>query len=219
MTPNKPTPNPPNVRSVPSPAAHTSGEPAEQQPAAEWRSARWLVAPSRRLLASLLVGSLAMNVGLLLVRTGAQQAASPARPSEIPLGTFRYVAAPSKLGESEEATISSAEFSLYVTFGEPAGEDSAELISARQFRVRQAVEQLLRQAHSGDFHDPALSALKRQLREHINAVLGARAVAEVVITDLKIDYRQPSAGSPTRQAPVPQRTGVPWKEYAEDHTP
>jgi hypothetical protein len=189
--------------------AQSAAEPAERQPAAQSRPARWLAAPSRRLLASLLVGSLAMNVGLLLVRSGSHQTARPVHASEIPLGAFRYVAAPGKLGDAEEATISAAEFSLYVTLAEPAGESGAELIAARRFRVQQAVEQLLRQAHGGDFQDPSLGGLKRQLREHINAVLGARAVAEVVITDLKIDYRQPSPGHPAKEAPAPQRTGVP----------
>jgi len=219
MALNKPTPGSPTVRSATSPAGLAADKPDQQHQEPQSRPARWRVAPSRRLLASLLVGSLVMNVGLLLIRPTAPQAHSAVNVPEIPLGTFRYVAGPSKLGQPDEPTVSSAEFSLYVTLAESGADGGAELIAARRFRVQQAVEQLLRQAHSGDFQDPSLSTLKRQMREHINAVLGARAVAEVVLTDLKLDYRQPSPGRRASQTPTAERNGVPWKEPSEPPGP
>ena len=219
MALNKPIPGSPTVRNAASPAGLVADQSDQQQPEQHSRPARWLVPPSRRLLASLLVGSLVMNVGLLLIRPTTSQTPRSVDVPEIPLGTFRYVAGPSKLGQPDEPTVSSAEFSLYVTLAESAADGGAELIAARRFRVQQAVEQLLRQAHGGDFQDPSLSTLKRQIREHINAVLGARAVAEVVLTDLKLQYRQPSPGQRASQTPTAERSGVPWKEPNEATSP
>jgi len=219
MAINRPTPGSPTVRSVTSPAGLAADKADQQHQEPQSRPARWLVTPSRRLLASLLVGSLVMNVGLLLIRPTAPQPRSAVNVPEIPLGTFRYVAGPSKLGQTDEPTVTSAEFSLYVTLADSAADGGVELIAARRFRVQQAVEQLLRQAHSGDFQDPSLSALKRQIREHINAVLGARAVAEVVLTDLKLEYRHPSPGRQASQTSTAERNGVPWKEPDEPPRP
>lgn len=159
MAINRPTPGSPTVRSVTSPAGLAADKADQQHQEPQSRPARWLVTPSRRLLASLLVGSLVMNVGLLLIRPTAPQPRSAVNVPEIPLGTFRYVAGPSKLGQTDEPTVTSAEFSLYVTLADSAADGGVELIAARRFRVQQAVEQLLRQAHSGDFQDPSLLSL------------------------------------------------------------
>jgi len=56
----------------------------------------------------------------------------------------------------------------------------------RKFKVQQEVEQLLREAAAGDFDDPKLAELKRQLQETINQVAGKRVIKEVIITDLSI---------------------------------
>jgi hypothetical protein len=60
-------------------------------------------------------------------------------------------------------------------------------LAANKFRVQQDIEELLRQAGGEDFVDPLLTELKRQLQEQINATIGMRAIAQVIITDLSID--------------------------------
>ena len=66
-------------------------------------------------------------------------------------------------------------------------------------------EELLRRAHGGDFEDPGLQELKRQLQERINQALGIRAVADVIVTDLRLRRSPrtgPSAASTAQSAPL-----------------
>lgn len=216
---NKPLSGSPTGRTGSEPTAQPTDKADQPHPAPQWRPLGWLAAPSRRLLASLLVGSLVMNVGLLVMRPVAVQVGSPAPPSEISLGTFRYAAGPSKLGSVDEHPVSAAEFCLYITLSDPSGEAGAQLLAARRFRVQQAVEQLLRQAHGGDFQDPSLAVLKRQIREHINAVVGAKAVAEVIITNLRVDYRQQPPARQVGPPPTADANGQPWNEPHQPPVP
>jgi len=77
-------------------------------------------------------------------------------------------------------------------------------LDACRFRVQQNVEELLRRAHGGDFDDPGLGELKRQLQERINERSG-RAIAEVIVTDLKLQHNGQDAGLVTGTA-----ESVPW---------
>lgn len=121
---------------------------------------------------------------------------------EIGLGEFRFEADPSEAGR-----IASAEFTLHIALLEQVDQPARQRIQARNFRVQQDVEQLLRKAHSGDFDDPTLAGLKRQLQEQINETLGIRAIADVIVTDLELDFAAQHPDSNSGKA-----RSAPWTE-------
>ncbi|MGA2063511.1 MAG: flagellar basal body-associated FliL family protein [Thermoguttaceae bacterium] len=102
-------------------------------------------------------------------------------PAEIDLGMFRFEADKAEGGQTLHA-----EFALHVALQEAAERVARPRLSARKFRVQQDIEELLRKAHPGDFDDPGLQELKRQLLEQIDQTLGVRAVADVIVTGLKL---------------------------------
>jgi flagellar basal body-associated protein FliL len=102
---------------------------------------------------------------------------------EVSLGLFRFEA-----GQNEIGRITRADFSLHIALLEQVDRAARGRLEAYRFRVQQGVEQLLRRAHGGDFEDPSLGELKRQLQEQINETLGMRAIADVIITDLKLQH-------------------------------
>jgi flagellar basal body-associated protein FliL len=53
-------------------------------------------------------------------------------------------------------------------------------------RVRQAIERIARSASLEELNDPALSVLKRLIREDVNKILNRSFVSEVVITDFRM---------------------------------
>ncbi|NLX99744.1 MAG: flagellar basal body-associated FliL family protein [Rhodopirellula sp.] len=139
---------------------------------------RWL--SDRRLLLVLLGGSILLNAALLaccLAQRSGERASAPA--AELPLGDYRFAAR--KAGESN---ISGADFSLHIALLNGVDPATHQRVVSRQHRIEQAVEELLRRAHGGDFEDPALGDLKRQLQERINGILEMKAISEVVITGL-----------------------------------
>ena len=123
--------------------------------------------------------------------------------TEVSLGTFHF--------KSEDAAgggVSSAEFGLHIALLEQVDSAARRQLETHQFRVQQDIEELLRQAQSGDFKDPNLGELKRQLQEQINATLKMRAIADVIITDLKLKLSDKTADTPgTETAEL-----VPWVE-------
>jgi flagellar basal body-associated protein FliL len=104
----------------------------------------------------------------------------PVNP-EVDLGTFHFEADKSEGGRTVHAN-----FSLHVALLEPVVPATRDALLVHKYRVQQAVEELLRQAHGGDFEDTALRDLKRQIQEQINQTLGARLIAAVILTDLKL---------------------------------
>ncbi len=115
---------------------------------------------------------------------GPSAAARAAAATEIDLGTFQF-----KAEQHETGQIGAAEFNLHISLLDQLRPAAGMKLAMHEFRVQQDIEELLRQAHGGDFDDPTLSELKRQLQERINETLGLRAIADVIITDLKLDYR------------------------------
>ena len=105
-----------------------------------------------------------------------------ATSAEVSLGNFHFEA-----DKAEGGRIAKAEFSLHVALLEPVDPLVKQRLASRKYHVQQEVEELLRKAHSGDFEDPGLQELKRQLLEQINQALNLRAVAEIIITDLKLN--------------------------------
>jgi flagellar basal body-associated protein FliL len=118
-----------------------------------------------------------------------RQRPEPAPSAEVSLGNFHFQA-----DKVERGATARADFSLHVALLEPVDPLARQRLAARKYHIQQDVEELLRKAHSGDFDDPGLQELKRQLHEQINQALGTRAVAEIIITDLKLQRSgQPSA--------------------------
>jgi flagellar basal body-associated protein FliL len=155
----------------------------------------------RRLLTgkwlAIIVGvSIAIHGVGFLCYQGSRKARPEAPAAEVSLGVFQF--ADQKV---EDGRIAAAEFSLYVTLLEHADRAARDLLTSRRFRVQQDVEQLLRQAHSRDFEDPALGELKRQLREQINESLGIRGISDVIVTNLKFGYGKPGTPPSAETAP------------------
>ena len=112
---------------------------------------------------------------------------------EITLGQFQFTA-----DKSEESPVAKAGFRLHISLLKDIDAIARRRLEARRFTVQQNIEELLRQAHGGDFADPTLIELKRQLQEKINDTLSLRAIGEVIITDLSVE---PAKKRPTPQPP------------------
>jgi flagellar basal body-associated protein FliL len=162
-------------------AAEPAGVEAPAAPAkvafyARFLTAKWLL---------IVVGvSVVLHVaGLAYVRVRLH--AEPPAAGEIGLGTFHFEG-----DRNEGGSVCKADFALHISLLEPLDPAAQQRLAARKYHVQQDVEELLRKAHSGDFEDPGLSDLKRQVHEQINQTLGLRAVSEVIITDLKLQHGQ-----------------------------
>ena len=141
------------------------------------------------------------GVGLACYKLGrAQGTANPS--AEIDLGEYYFSA-----NSGEDGPTNSAEFRLHIALLEQVAGPALQRLRQRQYRVQQDVEQLLRRAHGGDFEDPILGELKRQLQEQINDTLGMRAIADVIITDLKLEN-----GARPRSPVADTGDSVPWTE-------
>ena len=152
---------------------------------------------------ALIVSIVANLAGVFYFRALANNA-SPVAAYEIPLGTYRFVA-----DEHEPGQVTEAEFALYIELVRQADRPARRMLEARRQKVRQNVEELLRTAHGGDFNDPALCELKSQLQKRINETLEIRAVADVIVTELKMQRAEPPRV--TVQETV---ESVPWVEPA-----
>lgn len=123
---------------------------------------------------------------------------------EISLGTFHFEAEAEGAGQ-----IAAAEFALHIALLDQVDIQAQQRIEARKYRVQQDIEELLRQAHSGDFEDPTLGELKRALQAQVNQTLDMRAIADVIITDLQLKHRPRQPVDPATEtadlAPTP-----PW---------
>jgi flagellar basal body-associated protein FliL len=120
---------------------------------------------------------------------------------EVSLGVFSFHADPGELG-----SLADAQFSLHIALLDHVDQLARNQLETHQFRLRQDIEELLRQAHSGDFEDPKLGGLKRQLQEQVNQTLGMRVIADVIITDLQLNRSGNAPGTPVQAA------NVPWAE-------
>ena len=122
--------------------------------------------------------------------------------AEHDLGDYHFLAGPMEKGQ-----IASAEFRLHIALLEDVELEAFHRLSNRKYRVQQDIEELLRQAHSGDFTDPTLGELKRRLQARINETLGMRAIADVIITDLKF-----TGGKPESNPPAETTESIPWAD-------
>jgi flagellar basal body-associated protein FliL len=167
-----------------------SSAPAVTEPAAGkprwWKSLltpRWLVA--------IVVVSLVIHTVLfVLVR---RMSTRPVLPPEYTVGKFNLVA-----GAPGDSRGVPGEFELHLRFIDDLQSQANARIANHQFRVREAVENLLRKSHGIELDDPAIARLKHQIEEQINQAIDLRAVAEVMITNLTIEP-QPLVNAVTSQ--------------------
>jgi len=153
---------------------------AEATPA---RSSRWgRLLTWRGVLCLIACGVMLQAAGLYLFvfRQPAAPAdlAEPETP-EVTLGSFQYV--DFRAGETHTPLVA---FQLHIEFLPDADSKGRAQLARRRFKVRQGIEQLLRQVRADQFDDPMLADLKNQIHESINRSLGLRVVDEVMITDL-----------------------------------
>ena len=142
-------------------------------------------------------------IGFAYSRLNAKGPGSESSP-EVSLGVFRFTADPAEGGQ-----IATAEFSLHIALLSQVEEAARHELQAKRLRVQEAVEQLVRRAHSGDFDDPLLAGMKQQLQERINETLGIRVIADVIITDLKLERNPNEPGMITNTASTPPWTDKP----------
>jgi hypothetical protein len=161
-----------------------------------------------KLVVAIVVGTVVVQALLLgyYKLGGVDGAADEAVPGgEVTIGEFAFKASPHEVGR-----VKSARFKLHLALL-PDIEPTARLrLAQREFRVQQGVEQLMRQAHSGDFDDPVLSGLKRQLQEQVNETLGIRAVADVIVTDLEIEQSPEADAEGDADAVAHADQALPW---------
>ncbi len=164
----------------------------------------WRQLADPRALAAILVVSLVINAVAVTGSFGrGEKGIAEEKLSEIPLGEFHFRASPDERGH-----IATAEFSLHVALLPKAEQTARQRLTEQKYRVKQDIEELIRQAHSGDFEDPTLSGLKRQLQAQINEALRLRAVEAVVITDLRTTPNEHRAAAAEQTA----QPRVPWLE-------
>jgi hypothetical protein len=137
---------------------------------------------TKELLGFLLVVSLlSQAAGLVYCRVLARRPVATPPPEEVSLGSFRFQgdAAPG-------VRIAGADFTVHVTLLESVEQTARRRLTDRKCRVRQAIEEILRKAHSSDFEDPSLGDVRRLMQEQVNQILGIRAVADIIVTDLRV---------------------------------
>jgi flagellar basal body-associated protein FliL len=159
-------------------------------------------------LAFLLISTLVIH-GIGWAYYKAASASVPVELSpEIDVGNYKFMA-----DKTSGGRLSSAEFSLYITALEGLDRIARTRLASHKFRVQEEIESLLRQAHSGDFDDPSLNDLKRQIRDKINQTLGNRVVSDVIIANMKIstsNNKEPAAAADAASSP-------PWLEKSSSY--
>lgn len=103
-------------------------------------------------------------------------------PAELTLGQFHFEAQP-----AQPDLVRRADFTLHVVAAPSLERFAGQQLAQKQLRVRQAIEELLRLAGPSDFADPVLGELKRRIKAKLNELLGIQAVADVLVTDLKLE--------------------------------
>lgn len=182
--------------------AAESSAPTPDRPSTPSKMAWWRGFSTRKWVVILVVGSVVLHaIGFTYSRLAGRTPPNSGTP-EVSLGVFRFEA-----DKDEAGRVTAAEFSLHIALLEQVDQAARGQLEAHRLRVQQGVEELLRQAHGGDFDDPDLGELKRRLQEQINETLGMRAIADVIITDLKLQHNDRN-----REALTDSGDLVPWVE-------
>jgi hypothetical protein len=102
----------------------------------------------------------------------------------------------------QQPVVSGAEFELHISLLQSVEDRARELMILREQKLRQSIEELIRQARDREFADPQLVELRRRLQEQINHTLGIKAVDEVLITELRLSVMDPAKTSALNAQPV-----------------
>ncbi len=180
--------------------AETAAE--EEQPQTSGKLASWRRFLAAKWIAIVIVASIVIHgIGFAYFRLANNSPLATSSP-EVSLGVYRF-----KADKEDMGRIASAEFSLHIALLEHVDRVARRRLEAHRFRVQQDVEELLRRAHGEDFDKANLGELKRLLQEQINETLGMRAIADVIITDLRLQHSDADLGLATDTA-----ESVPWVE-------
>jgi flagellar basal body-associated protein FliL len=164
------------------------GEQAEQPGGSKSLLIRWI--------AAIVLGSVVVHGALYFMLRKSPQ---PPAPLEQKVGSFDFVAATG----GNDARGETAKFDLHVRFVEDLAKPARERLVEHQYRVREAVENLLRRSRPVDVSDTAMARLKHEIQERVDDSLDLRAVAEVIITNLKIDSTNRPTAAAISDEPVP----------------
>ena len=156
----------------------------------------------KRWLAVLLgISVLGHGIGYAYHRMSLSPVAGDDSP-EVSLGSFQF-----EWDSAPSDEVIGVEFNLHVALLSQIDQMARRELHARKFRVQQAVEELIRRTHGGDFDDPLLTGLKNRLQERINETLGIRVIADIIITDLKLERTSEETEGITQAA-----DSMPWVE-------
>ncbi len=166
--------------------SHDEDETEDNQPSKADAKAKkpslWKRLCTRKWLGTVIALTIVAHVTLIAYQ-GVRGAKLPTRHAEISLGNFSFT------NPADGGRIASAEFKLHIRLLREMEKSAKIRLFQRKFKVEQDIEELLRQASGGDFDDPMLTELKRQIQEKINQSLEVRAISEVIITNLALTKR------------------------------
>lgn len=186
------------------PDPEMEGEPQNAKPDRPSKLARLREFLTWKWLAIFLGASILVH-GAVIILCKLSATGPKTRPAaEVSLGEFEF-----RADQTAPGGVSAASFALHIALLSKVDGAARHELAARAFRVQQDIEQLLRLAHSGDFDDPRLAELKRQLQEQINKSLGIRAIDEVIITNLKLECAPQEAGTVVKRAESAPRSATP----------
>ena len=157
------------------------GKPSKAE-AEDKKPSLWKRLCTRKWLGTVISLTIVAHVTLIAYQ-GVRGAKLPTRHGEISLGHFSFT------NPADGGRVASAEFKLHIRLLRELEKSVTVRLFQRKFKVEQDIEELLRQASGGDFDDPMLTELKRQIQEKINQSLEIRAISEVIITDLVLTKR------------------------------
>lgn len=190
----------------PNPSADLATAPANAK-TRWWKS---LLTP-RWLVVFVAVSLVIHSVIFVLVR---RSSARPAIPPEYTVGAFNLIA-----GQPGDTHGVPGKFELHVRFIDDLQSQANARIANHQFRVREAIENLLRKSHGIELDDQAIARLKHQIQEQIDQAIDLRAVAEVMITDLTIEPLSGEAPATATQTASSKDHATVATSIPDDHVP
>ncbi len=178
-------------------------------PAPSEKTSLWKRFCSRKWLGTVIALTIVAHVSLIALQA-VRGAKRPTLHTEVTLGSFEFT------NRSGGGLLSDAHFDLHVRLLLEVENDAHIRLDQRRFKVAQDIQELLRQASGGDFDDPALTELKRQIQERINQSLEIRAISEVIITDLALTRRVKEVADAEPTEPEQDETveKTEWREKA-----
>jgi hypothetical protein len=184
--PNVPQPPAGKERTAPNRRPEPQSTRAEATPESVTSGSEWTRLFSSRWLIGAVAISFLLEAAIIywFRMRSPQEAAIIAE--EIPLGSFEF----SRSGGVDKQ-IYRGQFDLFVRLSDHLESSERQQFMREQPRLQQAVEEALRRLRLADFTDLRLSRLKTHVQERLNDELGFDAVAEVLVSNFKINAFRP----------------------------